>query len=300
MEGVGEAKWSTDNGNRRKTYSDREWFLNSLTYLFGSKNADSIRIPVGVHNYEFSCRIPPSVPYTLEAKHGYIRYRVDANLDIPWARDVHTEAAFTVMDRSDLNLSPHLKNPVAVEQVKVFCRFLCDSNPFIMTLLLPKQGYAVGEVIPMHVSLINKSSTKVRSTNLQVERAFIFVADGHRNIMCSIIGEKTCRGVSARQEVTFDEQFMIPKNAYTTIDKYCKVFKVKYRIILYASTCSCSTAELYLPITIGTIGFRNEQPYVQPSAPVERVSPTDIFAFQSTAPISTRGNLDDDFRKIMN
>lgn len=289
MEGVGKAKW-TVGSRRTTTFKEKDRFFDTITYLLGSKNADSQQIAIGVYNYPFSCLIPSTVPYTFEGNYGFVRFKVDANLDIPWAKDLHSEMAFTVMRYDDLNLIPLLKNPVEVEESKVFCTFLCNTKPFAMTLQLPKQGYALGEVVPVRVTLVNESSVNVTGTTLNLERVFKYCAMTYSKEDCELVMSKSCRGVDAGQRITFDEQFVIPLNAYTSNDNFCKVLKIMYRVELHATTGRCATPiiaitdlclrplfasisdtfltpRLYLPITVGNIGFTDEKTHQLPSAP---------------------------------
>lgn len=64
-----------------------------------------------------------------------------------------------------------------IEELAAFCRFSCNSKPLIITVKLPHQGYAFGEEIPIHVSLDNKSTVKVYSTTLKLERVFQYIAE---------------------------------------------------------------------------------------------------------------------------
>lgn len=295
MEGVENATWSIGTSNNKRTYSETHKWLDSVTYVWGSKYVESQPIAIGAYKYDFSCLIPANVPYTLEGEYGYVRFKVDANLDIPWARDLHSEKAFTVMRQDDLNLFPLLKIPVEVEESVVFCTCWCNSDPFVMTLQVPKQGYALGEEIEVHVSLVNKSTIKVFSTTLKLERVFKYITGEHSIEECKEIVSKSCRGVDAGQRITFDKRIMIPTNAYTSTDNYCRIFKVMYRIELKVSSDSCSAPILHLPITVGTIGFRAVQTVqtVQPSAPAEDSMPIETYRpVPASAPVPVRENLD--------
>lgn len=291
MEGIAKAKWSNGSGRSRSTYSEKDHFLNSVTYLLGSWNGESIPIAFGVHKYNFSCLIPPNVPYTMEGKHGHVRFRIDANLDIPWHSDLHTDAAFTVMRRDDLNLFPLLKYPVTVEEVKTFCAFSCNPNNLIVTLQLPKQGFAVGETIPIQVSLDNESTVKILRTVLSLKRTFLYCAEGHTKKECEGIVHQSCRGVDAGQQVTFQELFVIPTSAYTSTDKYCIVFKIMYGLELLVFADSCSPDQtLYAPITIGTFGIQTERPVQRPTT-IERAIAIDV-PIAPSAPATTSHIID--------
>lgn len=87
VEGEAACKWSESSGsgsNRRTTtYHGEEKYLNSITYLFGSKDGENMEVQAGIHTYTFVCQLPMPIPFSVEGKHGHVRYKVDANLDIP-------------------------------------------------------------------------------------------------------------------------------------------------------------------------------------------------------------------------
>lgn len=291
MEGVERAGWSRGSGKDKKIYINKNNFLESVTYFWGSKTAESQQIAIGVYKYDFSCLIPANAPYSLEGRHGFVRFKVDANLDIPWAIDLNSEVAFSVMRQDDLNLFPYLKNPVEVEELEVFCTWTCNSDPVILTLQSPKQGYGVGEEIPVRASMVNKSTIKIYRTTLTLERLFKSSVGENFIEECVQISQKECRGVDAGERTTFNERFVIPRNAYTSTDKFCHIFKVMYRIELKVFTDS-DESKLHLPITVGNIGFRDVQT-AQPSAPVEQVVPVESFTpVPASAPVEVREDLD--------
>lgn len=301
MEGVGEVKWTSGSGRGKKTRSAKHRFYNSETYLFGSKSAENEQIAFGVYNYDFSCLIPANVPYTIERKHGHIRFKVLASLDIPWASDLESESTFKVERHEDLNLFPRLKNPMEIEELAAFCRFSCNSKPLIITVKLPHQGYAFGEEIPIHVSLDNKSTVKVYSTTLKLERVFQYIAEPFSKEECEDIDLQPCSGVEAGQQAIINKRFVIPTNVYASNDKFCKVLKVIYRFELTVFSDTCMKPKFYFPITVRKVGFRNVQNF-PPSAPLEDAVAIETFtaipAIPASAPAAIHEDLD--LRKRVN
>ena len=137
IEGEAVCKWTESSGtgsNRRTTtYYGEEKYVNSVSYLFGSKDGEPTEVLQGIQTYNFECLLPEPIPYSVEGKHGHVRYKVDVNLDIPWAFDIHEVQPFTVVRCEDLNvwLSDYLWQPQSVEEKKVFCCWFCRINRYI-------------------------------------------------------------------------------------------------------------------------------------------------------------------------
>lgn len=235
---------------------------------------------------ENTCMIPPGAPYSVEGRHGYIRYKVHVNLDTPRAPDLQTEKAFTVYRNEDLTAFPNLNIPVVLEEVKLFCSFPCDPNSFVMTMKVPKQGFVVGEKLLVKISLVNESSIDIYYTTLSSERWFYYQAQGCHNEEHEKVAVQTYRGAKSGERVTFDAFLMIPRSALPSSDTYCDVFKVRYLLELRALDDGCCST----PIAIGNVGFQTTEP-VQLSAPVE-VPPT-------SAPSVTLGDADSRKKKII-
>ena len=125
-------------------YEGLNVYLNIKTYLFGHKGANSIIIEAGIHRYNFECQLPAQLPGSFEAKHGHVRYHIEACLDIPWRFDEETTLQFTVVQNDDLNRFSDLKLPCQNEIVKTFCCLFCESEPLFITVTIPCSGFAPG------------------------------------------------------------------------------------------------------------------------------------------------------------
>lgn len=263
VEGEAVCKWTESSGsgsNRRATiYHGEEKYLNSVTYLFGSKDGENVEMPVGVYSYKFECQLPVPIPYSVEGKFGHVRYKVDANLDIPWAFDLQTERAFSVVRYEDLKLFPELRLPCQYEEVKTFCCLFCKSDPLLIKISLPRTGYGLGEKIPVNVELINKSSTDVSHTTFTLKRVDKFNSRDPFEKTWEIkeeVAEARSKGAKGGETVSFEEFIEIPHVLMISNNRYCKVFQITYELKVTAETDGISVCpEIYLPITIGTIGL---------------------------------------------
>lgn len=266
VDGEAACKWSESSGsgnNRRTTtYHAEQKYLNSITYLFGSKDGENMEVAVGVHTYSFACQLPAPIPYSVEGKHGYVRYKVDANLDIPWAFDLQNERAFNVVRYDDLNHFPELRSPCEFEEIKTFCCLFCKSDPLIIKVRLPRTGFALGEKIPVGVELINKSSKEVSHTIFTLKRVDRFNSDSPfektKEIKEEVV-EVRGRGAKGGETVKFEQPIEIPHVLMMSNNRYCKVFTITYELRLTAETEGLSTStDIYMPITIGSVALKED------------------------------------------
>lgn len=266
VDGEATCKWTessgTGNNRRSTTYHGEEKYLNSITYLFGSKDGENMEVRTGIHTYNFVCQLPVPIPYSVEGQHGYVRYKADLNLDIPWAFDLTAERTFTVVRYEDLNFFPELRLPCEFEEIKTFCCWCCKSDPIVLKIRLPKTGFGLGEKIPIHVEMINKSSKDVAHTTFTLKRIETFTSQSpseKSRTNKEEVAELRSRGAKGGETVTLDEFLEIPQVLMISNNRYCKVFQITYELKFTAETEGVSVSpDIYIPITIGTVGLRDD------------------------------------------
>lgn len=258
VEGEASCRWSEGGGRRTTNYSGEQKYLNSVNYLFGSKEGENIEVPAGIHTYNFVCHLPKPIPYSVEGQFGHVRYKIDANLDIPWALDLHAKLPFVVVRHDDLKEYPELSLPIESEEVKVFCCCWCKSEPLIIKVRLPRTGYALGEKIPVNVEIINRSSTNVVETTYAIKRVdrFKSTSPEKEKELKEKVFSSSSQGAKAGETVSFKELVKIPMILMTSNSRFCKIFQISYELKFTAETDGMSMSpEIHIPITIGTIGF---------------------------------------------
>ena len=142
--------------------------------MFGDKDVEAEKIEAGFHTYSFSCFLPPELPYSVEAAHGSIRYKVDANLDIPWGVDDKMVKEFTICRHDNLNLYPDLKIPCQGEDMKTFCCLFCESEPLLFEASIPYSGYTPGDTIDVAIKVHNKSNETVPRCQIELLRNIMY------------------------------------------------------------------------------------------------------------------------------
>lgn len=241
----------------------------------------------------------------LYLRHGYIRYKVEAALIIPWGFDLKLVKPFTVLRNDDLRhiRFDDLRDPFSNEENVVFCCWVCKSDPLFLKVQLPRTGFGLGEKIPIYVEMVNRSSRNVTATCFVLKKIeqFNSLMPFKKNKMIeSTIAIKRSTGVRAGKAINFSEVLEIPENVATSNNRLCTVFQIKYELKFTAFNDGVSNpTDIVIPITIGTSGFSDFPP-----SPLDDLRKT-LFFFDNKnyfeiyffSPIIRRSNTTANLRK---
>lgn len=259
IEGEAESKWTESSGSSKSqtTFLGNEQLLEHSYYVFGSKDSENcVTIATGIHNYDFVFQLPPNLPYSVEGKHGHVRYKVKANLDIPWAFDLQDEKMFTVVRNDDVNALIDNNLPIEMEEFKTFCCWCCKSDPLALKVRLLNSGFSAGGKIAMNVQINNQSSKTVENSIIELKRIHQFTSldpirkiKEHKETMI----ELDARGAINGENVNFDVIIELPASIPISNQKFCKVYQISYELKLVAETEGLSVSpHIIVPITIGS------------------------------------------------
>lgn len=151
-------------------FTGRSVVFSSRIFLLGFEGSQAIQLPSGTYSYDFAVHLPDSLPASIATSHGYIRYYIEAVLDLPPRFDKKFKLQFNVARRGDLADHPELKLPCLSEEIKQFCSFLCKSEALALTVMLPHSGFAPGHSIPVTVSYFNQSDAEVEKTKISLKQ----------------------------------------------------------------------------------------------------------------------------------
>lgn len=259
---MGSVKWTEGGGRSSVTHQGEQIFMNATNYFFGKEGGEPIEVSAGVHLYKFANKVPNKAPASAEGKHGFIRYKVEVNLDIPYMPDLNASEYFTVIRHEDLNNYPELRLQSEVEEVKTFCCFFCESDPLLLKISVPKTGFSIGEKIPVEVEVFNRSSYKFTKSIFTLYRVETFhsytpLEKSRKNYV--ITSTLTAEGVEPRKNAKFTECIMVPQNTAISNERLCDVFQISYEIKLTMKTDVLkrnATVEACIPLYIGNIPLR--------------------------------------------
>jgi Arrestin (or S-antigen), N-terminal domain/Arrestin (or S-antigen), C-terminal domain len=158
----------------RVHYEGENVYFNVKTYLFGVRGGDHSQIQAGTHRYNFEYQLPPLLPASFEASKGYIRYNIEACLDIPWKFDKETKLQFTVVRNDDLNEFPGLRTPCSIKEIdRAICCFPM-SHPLAVTVSIPCGGFTPGQTIPVKIHCEKISDIQVTGIKFCLRRVIAY------------------------------------------------------------------------------------------------------------------------------
>lgn len=258
--------YNSDQHYKRETETHgKQLYLNSSNYLFGSASDEPQTFAEGIHTFTFSCELPSDIPYSIEARYSSIRYKVVANLKFPTVKDFKTKKTFIVARSDDLNLFPYLRFPFEAEKIESFIKCFCKPGTLIMKVSLPKIGYALGEMIPITVELINESSLNVLHTAIALKKheKFIGTAGDILETRTTVLKVHSS-GAKKRNQNICHVDLGVSKSLPTSNDRYCKIYQINYEVKVTAVLKGLNRSPfIRVPIVIGTIGLDNSNSSVQ-------------------------------------
>lgn len=283
------------HGNQRRqvTYSGREDYLNTTTYLFGSDSGNPIELAAGIHTYSFACALPQKLPSSFEAKNGYVRYIVRSTLDRPWKFDLSFKLPFTVIKHEDLNaLSPALKVPFQTQVSKSFYCCCIKSKPLLMKVTVPFSGYVPGQSVDVVIEIKNKSDVDVDGVKLALQKTITYTSLSPRpKIKLEHSTIKEVFGVGILNETTGQVAISLVVPPIPPTNSSCKVLKVAYELKILAKVFGAHRNPfVIIPITIGTIPLS--------FASVPAPNPNTSIASGSNSPSAPERDVRD-LRKLM-
>lgn len=278
---------STGTGKNRRTttytvhYNGSETFLNSKTYLFGSKGADAVEVQPGRTTYTFAIALPVQLPETLAAALGSIAYSVEAILDIPWSFDKEIRVDFTVVRQDNLNDYPELKVAQNLEEVNTFCCLFCESGPCMINVSIPYGGYAAGQSINMLIEVVNQSNVEIERTRIRLKRFTNYTSstpETKTRSESTTILEIFREGIKEGERKRMECSLLLPSILTNSNGRFCRVVRIEYVLQVEGVVGGChSNPKVNFPIEIGSVAIGTiinpphempQQPFIAPSAPL--------------------------------
>lgn len=260
VQGVASVKWTEVDEESSTTYQGEQVFLNSVNHFFEKEGSEAIKVSSGVHLYKFSCRIPNDAPGSAEGRYGYIRYKVDINLDIPQLPELSSVQPFVVVRHEDLNQYPELRLPNEIEEMKTFCCFICGSDPVLLKMSTSQSGFVCGDTIRVKIELFNRSNVRFSHSMISFNRVETFHSCTpivkFKKSYTPITWLKS-KGVDAKKNEVFEENIQVPESLTLSNDRLCEVFQITYEIVVAVKVATkSSNIVARLPVFVGTSGFR--------------------------------------------
>ncbi|CAH0687634.1 unnamed protein product [Spodoptera exigua] len=253
-------------------YVGREEYFNQKVTLAGGTGVS--QLSAGPQSYAFKYQLPFNAPSSLKREHGKVTYTMKAHL-------VHADPSilvdelvkdFEVVAPFDLNLgSPRVKQPTELEFEEVYgCDCFCSTNPVTIRVKLPVSGYCPGQVIPIAIEVVNKSSVEITKMIFQIVSKELYRS--HRPpseyILPETVLSTTKKGpVMARSKRNLTCDLVVPEIIPPYLEN-CGIIDVGYffRVTIKLSGCNDELQD-EAEICLGLVPVREfTEEYVHPLA----------------------------------
>ncbi|CAO4387502.1 unnamed protein product [Caenorhabditis nigoni] len=314
IHGAAHTKWNESEQRHRdcngtsECYYETVQYASEIDYVSGSiiawsaKNGNNTLQP-GNHIFPFSFPLPVDCPPSYEGFHGHIRYSIRVELDRPWNFNKKEREYFKVVPNFDLNYLPYGNTPIMQKDVKDIGAIF-KKGIVTMTVTIPKQAVASGEVLPITIDIDNCSKRPaycvraelMQNSHYNASRNSLFshssCHDHHKDDSKRVAESRKNIKIAARTHGREQLMMKIPKLAPSF---QCPIIGVEYclSVKLDTETSLNNTLHCEFNIIIGTVPIINNAiavavPAVVPTAPpaVERTEsmPPPYFSLTPTAP----------------
>lgn len=245
-------------------FQGQETYIDKTMYLFGSSSGDLREFKPGSFSFKFKYRIPPSVPSSVKAKHGKIRYHVEASLQTGWEFDVYQKAKFTVIRFEDLSYRSDLMQKIGGEAVTSFCCWSCKTKPLNLQASVPFTGYCPGQSIHVTIRIDNRCGFDVYRTVVSFKKVLTFISQTpeHRSwsdskSLVKNIFEGSKNGkITKIHGVVKVPPINIPTNVFSTVVQVSYLIQVTVDVVGFIQS-----PKVKLPIVIGSkpLKFENKR-----------------------------------------
>lgn len=262
----------TIKGSAKCNYSkdltaEQEFFAKEQNLVGVKGGLEIIELAPTTYLYEFEYRLPRNIPYTVEGVYGFVKYFVNACLDLPWdIYDKSFDKVFVVKRYEDLNYMGGMREPR-----EVVTRKEIDSPGWIfwkgatgyVTLKgsIPHCGYAPGEKISVDVEINNQSTVEIESVIISLQNVASYVCQTpwarlEKSTQLKM-SEVVAQGVKAGYTAKIKEKITVPEAAQITSVMYCNVYQISYNVQVSIKFRRWNNnVNLNIPVYIGSVGLK--------------------------------------------
>ncbi|XP_052795627.1 arrestin domain-containing protein 3-like [Mya arenaria] len=262
--GFADVHWTerrqTKNGSHTVHYRNHEDYFVQHFPLFGKDQTgeDKTVMAPNVYTFPFTAVIPYNIPSSYEAHIGQVRYMFKANVDRPWAFDMHAKHMITVMDALDLNTIPNLESRAEKTDQKVLCCLCCASDPISAHVRVERQGYVAGEEVQFWAEINNQSNRTMTCSKGSLLMSVSYHARSKTRTVGNVLGELRHGAIEGGGTDAFvGERLHIPAVPPSFL-RGCRIIDIRYFVNVTVDPSGLGF-DLHVPveIVIGSIPLRN-------------------------------------------
>ena len=261
-------------GGHTVHYTSKEVYVDVTRSLWTADQSPDGCLPPGQHIYTFCFDIPRNAPSSFEGAVGSIRYELHGRIGKgPLKFDHVVHRSVLVQQVVDMS-NPRLLQPMRQEVQKTVCCLWCASAPIVLTVAVPKKGYRIGEILPIHVTVENGSSRRI-SLKASLDQSVVYIAGGkHRTSQKTLLLIRSDE-IAPHTPRDWDPALQVPSTE--AIDEQsCSNIKMSYTLAITAIVPWGLNLSAKIPLKLGYV---QEQPPLEestrspPTQPQPQVQP---------------------------
>lgn len=227
--------------------TDKKVYLNHKIYLIQLN--DVFEMSAGCHTYNFEYQLSKSLPETITAALGSIEYKIDVFFKAP---SLHKKSlSFKIERNDDWDDFPELNIPVQIGNDERFSGFCCNDGTVAMTVTLPQQGFSPGQVVPITILYVNKSSADVPLTKIELWHQTVYTTPIRTKVESVRVSITHTLGVKRATTISYTCSLRLPFILDASNFSYCRLISIQYVLHVEAISDMCFTGIVVkIPITI--------------------------------------------------
>lgn len=238
-------------------------------------------LPPGKHCFNYIVKLPPNIPSSTVEPEGQIKYHAHVVFIREYKHNLVFNFDVTVIQPTDLNLTPILEVPNEQEKIKRFGCWCCATKPISFSVILPISGYVVGQTVTLNVIIHNPSNIEVTKVNTYFIKTVRYRSETPfqkskeaTEILVKKSSEINCK--KSKQE--FDIQFRVPE-VPQSID--LDTINIKYAIKVKAKIRGhYGDPHFQFPVVIGAIPIKYYEGDLESSFNLFTYVPTNLPQYQ--------------------
>jgi len=245
---------------------DHQKYWDVKMNLWNNKSDKNETLSIGLHSFPFSIQIPSKkeLPSSFESRLGAVRYWMKVSVKQDMENEINKHKPFTVLQKIDINEKQY-QYKISNEVEKTMCCFCFRSGALFLSANLERTGFCPGESIPVNCRGRNQARTVIGGMKARLVQKINYTTSTNtktvEKIVSAIGGNRIEKG---RTKVWENQLLKIPVIPPTI--KYCPNMKVSYRVQITMVIPNGVDLQFHLPVTIGTIPQKNDDPYAKPLA----------------------------------
>ncbi|CAL9708212.1 unnamed protein product [Knipowitschia caucasica] len=240
--------WSERHGDKTRNYDAHRRLFKQKHFLI-SQEANDVRLPAGIHIFNFSLQIPlGNMPSSFRGNYGKAVYKLEVKLSRSWRMDSTDEKELCFVSKSfpGFNQMNFPQTGSTNKNVGVFSKGTVQ-----MDVTVDKRGYVPGDTVFINAK-INNSSSKDVIPKFSLIQDVVYRASGNTKFEKNVIHKDAHECIKPQNHKELRCSLKIPSNTPMSILD-CDILSVEYRIKGYLDISFSSDPSVVFPVVICSV-----------------------------------------------